>query len=135
MESWTVKPLNPGDHIRISRGSYYHHGIYLGNGEVAHYCGPEGDDVFAPENVEVRITPMSRFTDGFCEVKEYYDKRKRRSPKEIVNYAKSKEGTKGYDPLNNNCEHFANECVYGEGFSQFVDDTRSRIRELLGKKK
>ena len=101
---------------------------------MVHYCAEDSDGVSEPDSVEVRLTPMSRFTrDGFCEVCEYRDKRRRRTPKEIAEYAKSRIGAKGYDVLNNNCEHFANECVYGEAFSPYVDGIRACMRELLKK--
>jgi hypothetical protein len=29
----------PGDHIRVSRGTYYHHGIYVGDLQVVHFTG------------------------------------------------------------------------------------------------
>ncbi len=93
-ETWTVRALSPGDHIRVDRGAYYHHGIYIGNGEAIHYCAENGDGLDAPDTVEVRRTPMDRFTkNGFCEVLDYGKKdKKRRSPEDIVEYAKARSG-------------------------------------------
>ncbi len=132
MDIWTVKKLTPGDHIRVNRGWYCHHGIYVGNDEVIHYCAEDGDGVHTPEEVCVRRTSLGQFCAGeFAEVYESRDKRKRRKPAEVVKYAESRLGTRGYDILNNNCEHFANECVFGEHKSEHIDSVRAQVRELL----
>jgi len=31
--------MKRGDHIKVSRGLYSHHGIFAGNGQVIHYSG------------------------------------------------------------------------------------------------
>jgi len=45
----------------------------------------------------------------------------------------SKIGTGGYHILHNNCEHFVNECVFGEARSSFVDNVRNSIRKKIGR--
>ena len=39
METWKMIEPVPGDHIRVLVKGYYHHGIYIGNDEVATYTG------------------------------------------------------------------------------------------------
>ena len=135
METWTVRKLNAGDRIRVDRGSYFHHGIYIGGGEAVHFCAEDGDGITEPEKVEVRRTSMEEFARGsFCEVMELSgDRKKRRKPQDAVEYALKHIGQKGYDILNYNCEHFANECVFFEGYSSIVDETRARVKGLFAK--
>ena len=38
---WIIRELLPGDHIRVKRPLYYHHGIYVGKGKVIHYSGKD----------------------------------------------------------------------------------------------
>ena len=60
--------------------------------------------------------------------------KKRRSPKEIVEYAKAHLGDKGYDIVNNNCEHFSNECAFGEHKSFQVESVMGLLFNLFGGK-
>ena len=59
------------------------------------------------------------------------EKKKQRKPKEVVAYARSKIGMRGYNILYNNCEHFANECVFGKAKSSTVDDVRDEIEKII----
>ena len=49
----------------------------------------------------------------------------KRSPQDIVNYAFSRIGEKGYNLVSNNCEHFANDCLFGKKKSNQVDSVLS----------
>ena len=82
------------------------------------------------------ITGIDEFSE--CEFVEtskldFSEKRKRRSPEKTVELALSRVGEKGYNILNNNCEHFAYDCMFGEKRS-FLDDVRSDIRKKLNLK-
>jgi predicted phosphohydrolase len=37
------------------------------------------------------------------------------------------------DILHNNCEHFVNECAFGEHNSEFLSSVRNKLRKKLGK--
>ena len=50
----------------------------------------------------------------------------------LTNVPLAKAREKGYNILNNNCEHFANECYFGEKKS-FLDEVREKIRHTLNK--
>ena len=36
-ERWDFGELTPGAQVRVRRSGYYHHGIYIGNGEMVHF--------------------------------------------------------------------------------------------------
>ena len=136
MSNWTVRPLKPGDQIRVNRGAYWHHGIYLGGGRAAHFSGENDDGLSEPETVRVRETDIRDFTrGGFAEAREYglAERLRLRRPDAIVQAARSRVGEGGYDILQNNCEHFSNECAFGAHESGQVDDVRQRVRRLLKK--
>ena len=38
-EHWDFGELTPGAQVRVRRSGYYHHGIYIGNGEIVHFDG------------------------------------------------------------------------------------------------
>jgi hypothetical protein len=105
-----------GDHIKVNRGMYYHHGIDLGDDTVIHYTGEPGKK----SNASVKRTSMSEFLNG--------------GTYEIVKYSKSLDkeatilkayklvGEKNYNLFFNNCEHFATYCKLGESKSEQVEN-------------
>ena len=56
--------------------------------------------------------------------------KKRRPPKETVEYARSRLGEKGYNILYNNCEHFANQCVLNEKNCLQTDAIRQLFKTM-----
>ena len=52
---------------------------------------------------------------GLLEVRVFNEEelKTKRNPQDIVNYAFSRIGDKGYNIISNNCEHFVNECLFG----------------------
>lgn len=123
-EIWEKKEPTKGDHIRVSRGVYTHHGIYVSDIEVIHFTGEDGDSVFDVENNAVVATDINRFLkDGLLEVKVYNEiEIDDLYPVEgIVSYARACIGDKGYDLIFNNCEHFANICTLGRFRSRQVE--------------
>ena len=67
-----------------------------------------------------------------------FDRKERKiknDDQKIVEIAISKLGEDGYDIVHNNCEHFANFCVFNKKESQQVDNIREEIRKKLGIKK
>lgn len=125
-----------GDHIRVAYRGYYHHGIYIGNDEVIEFG--EASAVLKPaEDVEVHKVSVEEFLQGgFLEVR-IYDRKERKtknSPEKVVEIAKSKLGEKGYNFIFNNCEHFANICVFNEKKSIQIDDVHEEVRKKLNLK-
>lgn len=131
-ECWAQKSPQKGDHIRVQRigGLYAHHGVYISDDEVIHFTGQDDDSILDWSKCEVIKTDLATFLKGgTVEVKEYTDEEFQDlySPEQIVIYARSCIGDKGYHLAFNNCEHFANVCTLGRFRSQQVE------RVLLGK--
>ena len=103
-----------------------HHGIYIGNGEVIHFAGGDGNsDIDSSiksilndmKIAKIEVISYPEFTlgkDCYKVVGDYQDK------SIILNRAYSQLNTKfitGYSPAKNNCEHFANWCRTGIKYS------------------
>ncbi|MBF0502816.1 MAG: lecithin retinol acyltransferase family protein [Candidatus Riflebacteria bacterium] len=96
-----------GDHIKVHRGTYEHHGIFLGNGKVIHFSG----EIASKSNAEVRYDSVETFKNGGdIEVVEHED----HDPEQTIRRANELIGSKDYSVFFNNCEHFSNYCVEGE---------------------
>ena len=121
-----------GDIVRVSLGLIYHYGIFVSEEEVIQFGLPPTPNRKS-EDVEVLSAPVSAFlAGGFLEVgcMERQDKKRRRSPEETVACARKRLGEKGYDIIHNNCEHFANECAFGEKFSSMTENLRLQFRAI-----
>jgi hypothetical protein len=136
MEEWKMIDPIPGDHIRVESNGYYHHGIYIGNNEVIQFGLPF--DMFRNhKDIKIIKSPIEDFlNNGFLEVRIYSKKEQKRknSNEEIIRIAHSMLGQGDYNILYNNCEHFANYCVFGVKSSSQVDDVHLQIKNLLNKK-
>lgn len=115
MPTWIKKKPIYGDLIRVKREHYYHVGLYYQNQQVIHFAGDGTDSVSSPNDAYIHIAPMNEFLlGGEMEVAEFaLDEMKNvRSPNERINIALTHLNERGYDFMKNNCEHFANKCVY-----------------------
>ncbi len=131
---WTDKVPVYGDMIRVKVSFYYHYGIFVDEQTVIQFGLPDNTGT-PPDEIEVMTTDIATFCNGKfieCGQPEHGEKKKRHTPEETVQLARNRLGERGYNILNNNCEHFANECYFGEKKS-FLDDVRSTIRSKLNK--
>jgi hypothetical protein len=106
-------------------GIYSHHGIDCGDGTAIHYWP---DDV--PVGTSVQRTTLSEFAEGgSVRVWEYAvcD-----PPATVVARAVSALGTRGFDPLTSNCEHFAVWCKTGRVESSQIRSVESYVRGQPG---
>ncbi len=129
-EVWLDTPPQMGDHIRVVRGLYAHHGVYVSAQEVIHFTGTESDNVLNWSANEVIRTALADFLRlGQLQVRDYSPEEAldRYHPAHIVDYARACLGDKGYHLVFNNCEHFANVCTLGHFRSRQVE------RVLAGK--
>lgn len=121
---WKLIDLYPGAHIRVKIKNYYHHGIYIGNDEVVQFGHPfnVNED---PKNVLVIRSPIEDFAGpaNFIEVYQYSKKelKLKNKDEDIIKIALSHLGEGGYNILENNCEHFANRCVFNKAKSEQVE--------------
>lgn len=131
---WQLKEPRTGDMIRVAAGQFYHYGIYVSDAEIIQF-GPTPDAAHSLLDADIRVctSDMNGFLKGgFLEVASLSlsERLKAVPPKEIVARARQALGTGGYDILNNNCEHFANGCVFGKKTSEQVDSVRSFWQNL-----
>ena len=134
---WVMKEPTRGDMIRVASGSIYHFGIYVSDDEVIQFgLAPSQRVLLRDSEVEVLSSDIYGFlAGGFLEVCEFdrKERKKNRKPDQVVAYARSKIGTRGYNIIYNNCEHFVNECIFGEHRCGFLEAARKQLRTKLGK--
>ena len=121
--------LKPGDHV-FYRGAFgielaEHHGLYVGGGWIVEAWINSSVDgyqraLLTPEiragMVDART--LSEFNDGGAKVvfiREYIPHRTPEQRKEAVHRAIESFGTRGYNLMRANCEHFVCEVVAGPG--------------------
>lgn len=129
-EIWNYSNPKKGEHIRVSRGIYNHHGVYISNEEVIHFTGRNSDNVLDWSRNEVIKTDLDDFLHGgILEVKEYTEEELDDvyPVDHIVIYARACIGDKDYHLIFNNCEHFANTCTLGRFRSKQVEDVFAAI--------
>lgn len=97
-----------GARLLSPRGLYWHHGIYVGAGQVIHYAGFHRNFLRGPvervsldefargRGIWVRATP-----EGVCE-------------HDVVRRAHARLGERRYRLLTNNCRHFCDWCESSE---------------------
>lgn len=130
---WTFNAPKAGDIIRVKVRFYHHYGIFVSEDEVIQF-GARDNTGMDPKDIRVIATDIAAFAGGEeleTAKPDASEKRRRRSASAIVAYAREQLGRDGYDILHNNCEHFANECVFGEARSSFLDNVRKSLREKL----
>lgn len=131
-EKWGIRELIPGDMIRTDTGRYYHMGIYIGNEQVIHFAGPDAHRLTDASMATIRQDSLEHFAmQGKIEVRDYsfIERFKKHSRKKTVEKAKEHLGEGGYDIIYNNCEHFANLCVFGVPFSTQIDNMRTMAEQ------
>lgn len=103
-----------GDHIRVRRLLYSHHGIDCGDGTVIHYTGT----LWKRREAAVVRTPLDAFArDKAVAILRY---KHPSPPEEVLARAESRLSEQKYDIVFNNCEHFASWCVTGQAQSRQV---------------
>ena len=130
---WSLREPKYGDMIRVKVRDIYHYGIYVSDDEIIEFGPPPVSIIRKDDEIEVCVTDGEGFlAGGFMEcadlsIKERFDRKK---PDETVAMARSRIGEKGYNILHNNCEHFANECMFGKKESSQEDTVRSFFRNM-----
>ena len=136
--------LKIGDHVFVDRSVlgiklYEHHGIYVGDDMVVHYNGLAHGIVLEKSCFEeilsnvvpldkrniakVEMTSLEEFASGdVLQVKKHADAPF--SGQEVALRAKTRIGEQKYNLIINNCEHFCNECVFGEHVSEQVQNVK-----------
>ena len=131
---WSVKEPKPGDMIRTKVKFYYHYGIYINDNTVVQFGMPDNTGV-DPDTIAVLTTNIDTFNQGTVETAllSREEAKRLRKPQQTADYALSQLGRTGYNILHNNCELFANECMFGETKSHLLDGFRDMIRKKAKK--
>ena len=132
---WIEAEPKPGDPVRTKVKFYYHYGIFVSPDSVIQFGLP--DAVTRPAE-EIRVISTDVYTflcGGTLEVgkPDRAERKQLRPSGEIIALARSRLGEDGYDLLHNNCEHFMNDCLFGEKRSSMFEDMRAKLRQKLGK--
>ena len=127
---WEPTACQAGDMVRVRLGSVYHYGIFVSEDEVIQFgLPPTAENRAAEGEVKVLATDIDVFACG-CIVEtaclDRSEQRRRIPPAETVVRARARLGESGYNLIHNNCEHFVNECVFGESRCTQEEDVRSR---------
>ena len=126
MEKYECKEPKIGDILKVEiKNNIYHYGIYLGDDLVIQYGLAKDFLNIKKEDVEVLISSMDEFLNGKMALVRLYsftEKLKKNKVNKIISLAKARLGEKKYDPINNNCEHFVNECVFNKHYSSQVEN-------------
>ena len=115
-----------GAHLVAPRRGYFHHGIYVGRGEVVHYSGLSDSLRRGPI---ARVT-LSQFASGRA-VTIANDVCAAYTSIEIAARALSRLGEDNYHLLSNNCEHFCAWCVHGVARSPQVERLLAWPRQMV----
>lgn len=123
---WQPGECHPGEMIRVRIGSIWHYGIFISEEEVIAFGLPPVPAYRSdPMREKVCATDIDVFSCGKIVETAVFDRTERKkmyTPEEIVLRARARLGQSGYDLIHNNCEHFANECVFGEKRSLQQED-------------
>jgi hypothetical protein len=126
--------LQRGDHIMVSRGVYFHHGIYIGEGNVVHWQGDLRTLLHGEEEPEIGLDDLDAFKeDGEVAVVEYSEEICVLEPVEVIHRALSRLGETGYNIVGNNCEHFAIWAKTGRHESTQVNEAVEWLGEWIGR--
>ena len=102
--AWERKRPEFGDQIRVNRGFYYHHGIYVDDNNVIQFGSINGE--LDPSKARVIVTTLQDFLKNatYLEVRTFQEEEllKKRSPSDVVNYAFMQLGRGGYNIISNN---------------------------------
>ncbi len=130
---WVVIAPQAGDMVRVKVGELYHYGIYVSSKEIIQFgLSPILRTTLNDKDIEVCTSDEKTFLCGGSFEVGVFDNsnEKKRTCAEIIDYARSKIGQKGYNILYNNCEHFAYDCVTGTKFCSQTEDVRKVFRAV-----
>lgn len=125
-----IKTPQAGQHIRCTRGAYYHHGICVGDDQVIHFNGHPSDIIKRDDNAAVEQTDLKGFKEGFPFLQASTTEALFDVPT-IISRAQSWLGKHGYDLVDNNCEHFCRWVTHDEHKSAQVDKALNIVSSMV----
>jgi len=130
---WDLTAPQPGDAVRVAVGRIYHYGIYSGADEVIQFgLAPSARLQLKQSEVEVLASTVADFTQGGAMERGRVEASDGapRAPSEVVAFARTRLGERGYNLIHNNCEHFVYECMFGEKRSTQTDGVRAMFASM-----
>ncbi len=116
-----------GAHLAVSRGTYTHHGVYVGHERVIHYSG----EVARKADAHVCEVSLAEFANGGrVHVVTVPDVSRADA---IVQRARSRMGERRYSLVTNNCEHFSRWCCERSHRSAQVERVGDHLTERLAR--
>jgi Lecithin retinol acyltransferase len=98
------RAIVPGDHLKVWRGPYWHHAIYIGNGYVIHYWGGKNDK----RSSCVQVSTLAEFIgESGMEAVAIVEYAQCSPADTVVARAWHQRGATGWHAVSNNCESFA----------------------------
>lgn len=111
--------MNRGDHIKIGRGFYSHHGIYIDRDQVVHFSG----EPKRKNRSQIEVTTLEKFINGAKETHlkvVEYEEDTIFDAETTIQLALESLGDADYHIVFRNCEHFATYCKTGKRESKQV---------------
>eukprot|EP00540_Astrosyne_radiata_P003806 CAMPEP_0116832054 /NCGR_PEP_ID=MMETSP0418-20121206/5680_1 /TAXON_ID=1158023 /ORGANISM="Astrosyne radiata, Strain 13vi08-1A" /LENGTH=479 /DNA_ID=CAMNT_0004461375 /DNA_START=574 /DNA_END=2013 /DNA_ORIENTATION=- len=119
----------PGDHIKVDKGYFDHHAIFL------EWITPSDGMALVMQHTN-KMTRSGQIRACQEDVREYILVTRPRHPKVVLARAYEKEGSGEYHLLEENCEHFCHYCISGVSMSTQIMRHEARSEGILtGKRK
>jgi hypothetical protein len=115
-----------GQHLRVRRKGYYHHGLSMGNGRVIDF----NNNFRNTSDGQIRITSLEEFLQG-GDLEIIVHDHPKYPGYAAVQRGLERLGGSGYNLVFKNCEHFVNWCITGKAESSQVH-AYSTLAGLLG---
>jgi len=131
-----------GEHLKVERSVYDHHGIYIGNNKVIHYASPpdSNEDGVGLQEILGTVSDVNTIHEANIDRFELdgnpvyvgYEKDEIYPPLKVVARAASRLGENGYKLWSNNCEHFASWCKTASAESMQVNRLKAVGAAIVG---
>jgi len=121
---WNNRKPQSGDWLKVKLNGYDHHGVYLNDDRVVHYCSEKGFSILN-HDMQVQETSLAVFCQNKdVQVREFSDEEKTiKNSKDLVEQkAISVIGEARYDFFFNNCEHLVCECFFNQRKSEYINN-------------
>lgn len=132
---WIEKYFPYAGLIRIPIGEIYHYAVYISDDEIIQFGEPPALDKKIPDSaVKVCVTTLNRLLTEHKYIEgarlDEDEFKNRLDINDTISRARASIGSGGYSFLFNNCEHFANYCVFGKHFSSQAEELRKRFLDI-----
>ncbi len=115
------KSPEPGDWLTVKLGSITHHGIYVSENEVIHFCSEKGFSILS-HDMTIQKTDLLTFSQSNpIMIKTIPHEANCNPVTQRIEKAYNALGNGDYDFFFNNCEHFVHNCFFNERRSTYIE--------------